>query len=233
VLLAELEIWHSRPVAPTRRVAVGRSLLPTDPAPGAGALLLGGIVAAHVDDLDPDLLPELGQLIADLEDARRIAQPRLRHRFQADRHGLAKSTHRLLARGDGVEFDLATDTGTPAVHLLGAVYAAGAITSADRASVMEVIRRALAWRGPLGPALVAHLSGASGARAWSMGLADPVGWALGVLGFASHDRPERPILQKRFRSLLREAHPDHGGEAAEAATRIAELTEARRILLAS
>ena len=70
-------------------------------------------------------------------------------------------------------------------------------------------------------------------RAWSMGLADPVGWALGVLGFASNEKPGRKDLQRRFRDLLREAHPDHGGEASEAASRIADLTEARRILLAS
>lgn len=232
MLLAALEIWHSRPVAPTRRVAVGRTLLPLDPAPGFGPLLLGGVVAAHVDDLDPDLLPELGQLIADLEDGRRIAQPRLRHRFQADRHGLASSTHRLLATGDAIEFDIA-DGGTPAVHLLGAVYAAGALGSGARGAAMEVVRRAVRWRGPVGPALVAHLSGVSGARAWSMGLADPVGWALGVLGFASNEKPGRKDLQRRFRDLLREAHPDHGGEARAAASRIADLTEARRILLAS
>lgn len=233
MLLAELEIWHSRPVVPTRRVAVGRTLLPVDPAPGFGSLLLGGIVAAHVDGLDADLLPELGQLIADLEDGRRIAQPRLRHRFQADRHGLASSTHRLVAKGDSVAFDLALDTGTPAVHLLGAVYAAGALGATARAAAMEVVRRAVRWRGPIGPSLVAHLSGVSGARAWSMGMADPVGWALAVLGFAGNDKPERKDLQRRFRDLLREAHPDHGGEAAAAATRIADLTEARRILLAS
>lgn len=232
MLLAELEIWHSRPVAPTRRVAVGRQLLPVDPAPGFGGLLLGGIVAAHVPDLDPDLLPELGQLLADLEDGRRIAQPRLRHRFQDDRHGLAKSTHRLVARGDAVELDLASE-GTPAVQILGAVYAAGALTPGLRAGAMEVVRRAIHWRGGLGSPLIAHLSGVSGARAWSMGLADPVGWALGILGFETNDQPARRDLQRRFRDLLREAHPDHGGEAASAASRIAELSEARRILLAS
>jgi hypothetical protein len=38
-------------------------------------------------------------------------------------------------------------------------------------------------------------------------------------------------VQRRFRELLREAHPDHGGEAAEAALRISQLSEARRVLL--
>jgi curved DNA-binding protein CbpA len=40
-------------------------------------------------------------------------------------------------------------------------------------------------------------------------------------------------VQRRFRDLLREAHPDHGGASDDAANRISELTEARRILLAS
>jgi hypothetical protein len=45
-------------------------------------------------------------------------------------------------------------------------------------------------------------------------------------------RPGRQEVQRRFRELLRDAHPDHGGDAMAAATRIAELSEARRILLA-
>ena len=48
--LAELEIHHSRPFAPTRRIALGPSRLPVDPAPGPGGVLLGGIVAHHRDD---------------------------------------------------------------------------------------------------------------------------------------------------------------------------------------
>ncbi len=40
-------------------------------------------------------------------------------------------------------------------------------------------------------------------------------------------------MQDRFRDLLRDAHPDHGGDVDDAAQRITELTEARRILLRS
>ena len=60
--------------------------------------------------------------------------------------------------------------------------------------------------------------------------ADPEAWALGVLGLAG-PRPARRDVQRRFRDLLRVAHPDHGGGESDAAERIAELTEARRILL--
>jgi hypothetical protein len=232
VLLAELEIWHSRPIAPTRRVALGRSVLPTDPPPGFGGLLLGGIVAAHVGDLDADLLPELGRLVADLEASRRIPQPRLRHRLQVDHIGLARSRHRLIGRGDVLDFEF-DDQGTPASQILGAVYAAGALDPVVRQPVMEVLRRAARWQGPVGPAMVAHLSGTAGARTWSAGaFADPEQWALGTLGFSARETPDRSAVQRRFRTLLRAAHPDHGGDADRAATRIEELSEARRLLLA-
>jgi hypothetical protein len=38
-------------------------------------------------------------------------------------------------------------------------------------------------------------------------------------------------VQRQFREMLRAAHPDHGGAHEDAAERIADLTEARRILL--
>src|SRR5438270_3153722 len=94
VLLAELEVRHSRAVAPTRRVAVGRHWLPTDPAPGFGGVLVAGVVAAHADAVPADLWAELVRLIDDLEDGRRVPQPRLRHRFQIDVIGLDRSRHR-------------------------------------------------------------------------------------------------------------------------------------------
>jgi hypothetical protein len=44
--------------------------------------------------------------------------------------------------------------------------------------------------------------------------------------------PSAAAVQRQFREMLRVAHPDHGGDVGDAASRIAELTEARRILLA-
>jgi hypothetical protein len=233
LLLAELEIWHSRPIAPTRRVALGRRVLPTDPAPGFGGLLLGAIVAAHIDALDEDLHPELSALLVDLQDGRRIPQPRLRHRFQVDHIGLARSRHRLLGHGDELELSLVTE-GSPASQILGAAYAAGRLDGAHRAAVMEVLRRAMRWRGgEVGPALLAHLTGTSGARARSAGaFAHPELWALTVLGFDDGAVPARRDVQRRFRTLVRDAHPDHGALETGAAQRIADLSEARDILLA-
>jgi len=229
VLLAELEIWHSRPIAPTRRVAVGRSLLPVDPAPGFGGLLLGGIVAAHIDEIDEDLVTELDQLLSDLEAGRRIAQPRLRHRYQLDRHGLARSRHRLVGFGEAVEFEFEGE-GSAASQVLGAAYAAGRFDPVTRRLVFEMLRRGARWRGPVGPAMLRHLS--NGRHGSMRALADPSAWALGVLGFDVGSAPARREVQRRFRALLRAAHPDHGGERDEAAGRIADLTEARRILTA-
>jgi DnaJ-class molecular chaperone len=57
-------------------------------------------------------------------------------------------------------------------------------------------------------------------------------WALTVLGFDGDAVPAKRDVQRRFRDLLRDAHPDHGGETADAAQRIADLSEARDILIA-
>jgi hypothetical protein len=232
VLLAELEIWHSRPIAPTRRVALGRRVLPMEPAPGFGGLLLGAIVAAHIGDLDPDFVPELASLLDDLQAGRRIPQPRLRHRLQVDHIGLAKSRHRLLGHGDELDFDINAE-GSPASQILGAAYAAGRLDRAHRADVMDVLRLGMRWHGDVGPAMVSHLSGASGVRSRSAGaFAHPEMWALTILGFGDGIVPAKRDVQRRFRTLLRDAHPDAGGEHVGAAQRIADLTEARDILLA-
>jgi curved DNA-binding protein CbpA len=54
-----------------------------------------------------------------------------------------------------------------------------------------------------------------------------------VLGLGASMTVDRDDVNRRFRRLLRAAHPDSGGATASAAARIAELTEARTILLAS
>jgi hypothetical protein len=238
VMLAELEVFHSRPIAPTRRVALGSSHLPVDPAPGFGGILLGGVVADNVRSIEPDLVPDLVRLTIELEQGLRIPQPRLRHRLQVDRVGLQRSRHRLLGDGEDLRFDLAESKADPAQHVLAAVYAAGRLDDRARPVVMAAIRKAIAWTRPVGPALIAALAGrGSGHPATVHALGDPVEWALDVLGFVNGDRrpggagPTRTEVQQRFRRLLMAAHPDHGGEEAEAARRIGELDEARRILL--
>lgn len=231
-MLAELDVHHSRPIAPTRRVALGDAWLPVDPAPGFGGILLGGIVAGHASDIDPDLRGELAILIADLEEGRSVAQPRLRYRFQTDRVGLIRSRFRLVGVGDEVEFDFDVRC-SPAQCVLGALYAAGRLELPARLVVMAAIQRALFWRGSLDQRLVHHLAeGRLAPNVPVSWLADPQSWALETLGLAKATTGHTEV-QRRFRALLRQAHPDHGGATDGAAHRIAELTEARRILLAT
>jgi hypothetical protein len=234
VVLAELTVYCSRPIAPTRRVALGPSRLPCDPPPGFGGVLLGAVVAAHAQDLDPELQPDLLRLTVQLEEGQRIPQPRLRYRFQTDRVGLLESRHRLLGDGEALAYDH-DERGTPAQQVLGAVYAAGMLPVGVRHAVMTTIRRAMRWVGPVGPDLLASLATGRGAGSARAAFEDPVTWALEQLGLPRPNGsgvPERAEVLRRFRRLLREAHPDHGAEPEGAAQRIADLTEARRILLA-
>jgi len=236
MLLAEIEIRHSRAVAPTRRVALGPHWLPTEPAPGYGGILLGGIVAAHLGELDAELRDGFMALVDDLEEERRIAQPRLRHRFQTDVVGLDRSRHKLTGQpGDLLLSDLTFElegSGRPVPQLLGAIYAVRRLHEQARPAVYAAIRKAARWEGGPSPELVSHLADHTAAPpvAWRS-LATDERWALQVLGFGPEIMPERDEVQRRFRSLLRESHPDHGAETEGAGQRIVELTEARRILL--
>ena len=81
----------------------------------------------------------------------------------------------------------------------------------------------------------------AGARAWIpaappeeeawRGVAADQRWAMEVLGLRAGMSVEREDVNRRFRRMLRDAHPDSGGGGDAAAARIAELTEARTILL--
>lgn len=233
MILAELEVFHSRVYSPTRRIAIGARELPLDPAPGFGPLLLGGIVAVGAEEFDADDYDALLMLMAQLEHGQRVVQPRIRNRFQTDRHGLARTVGRLVGGGESLEFDF-EGNGSPLQMSLAATYAAGEMPLTARPRVFDVLRKALRWRGPVGPSLITHLSGRFGAPSWSaIAYLDPERWALELLGFGEKpSTPSKREIQRKFRRLVRDAHPDHGAETEGAAQRIAELTEARRILLA-
>lgn len=230
--LAQLEVFHSRAIAPTRRVALGERDLPVSPAPGFGGVLLGGIVAAYIPGLDPELFDDLNRLTVQLENGQRIPQPRLRYRLQTDRVGLQRSVHCLRGEGEELAFEI-DDKGRPAQHILAAVYAAGELSMGPRSAVMRVIRKAMRWSGAIDGTLVAHLTGLAKHHDWSPeAYRDPVGWAIGVLALAHSKRRDRRAIQRQFREQVRQAHPDHGGDREAAAHRLFELAEARRILLA-
>jgi hypothetical protein len=236
VVLAELEIFCSRPHAPTRRVALGDADLPCEPAPGFGGVLLAGIVAEFVPAIDPDHIGDIKRLTRELEQGLRIPQPRLRHRLQVDTIGLNSVQHRLHGDGERLWFDFGED-GAAEQQVLGAVYAAGRLEPHVISSVMATVRRATSWAGPVGSDFISVVGG--GRRSGSFNrsaIENPTAWAMGVMGFGGGGGtstivapPARDVV-RRYRELLREAHPDHGADNDGAAQRIADLAEARRIL---
>lgn len=230
MLLAELEIFHSRPVQPTRRIALGHMVLPVDPAPGFGGLLLGAIVAQHLGGVDDDLVPDIHSLVNQIGNGERVVQPRLRHRFQIDRHGLAHSTHQLLGDGDDISFDFAT-VGTDLAQVLGAIYAVERLAVEHRRLLLPVMQKAVRWRGPIGASMIAHFAGSQSTTLEA--LADPRGWAMQILGFeVTGKAPSKREVTKAFRGRMRDVHPDHGGAEVDAAKAMSDLSEARRILSA-
>lgn len=229
MLLAELEIFHSRPIAPTRRIALGHLYLPVDPVPGFGGLLLGAVIARHMADVDEELHVDLQRLLSEIERDSRVVQPRLRHRYQVDRHGLSHSVHRLLAAGDTVEFDL-TNNGTALQQVLGAIYCLERIEPDLRRKLVPSMRRATTWRGPIGPSFIAYLAGSTASSVSA--LADPRAWALDILGFpgGTITITKREVMS-RYRESVRRVHPDHGGNERDASRAINDISEARRVLL--
>jgi hypothetical protein len=211
--------------------------LPGEASRGLGGLLLGASVPKYSQRIDSELLEELEILSYQVEQGQRIPQPRLRHRLQKDRIGLTRSVHQLeRLPNNKLHLNFESQHNAPTQYVLAAVYSAGRLDPGPRTDVMKVIRRAIGWQGDADSddVLLSHLSSSFERYALSSSSqADPVAWALEVLGFkADDDVPDSDTLRKRFRNALREAHPDVGGDTDEAAHRIAELTEARRILLA-
>jgi hypothetical protein len=230
VLLADFEVRHSRAIAPTRRVALGELWLPTDPAPGFGGLLLAGIVAAGVSCLEDELRDGVDKLVVDLEYGRHVSQPRLRHRFQTDVHGLDRSRHRLVGEGEAVALEI-DGHGAVLPQVLAALYAAQLLAVPSRPAVFRLLRRATRWEGEADERLIRYLSSDEAAfRPWAA--PGDERWALDVLRFGASSEPSRSEILARFRLLVRETHPDHGALSEGAGKRMHELTEARRILLA-
>ena len=226
-VLAEIEVRHSRAIAPTRRVALGELYLPTDP-PGYGGLLLAAILGAWAAALPDEMRDGVDRLLWELEYGGSVAQPRLRHRFQTDVVGLDQSRHRLVDEGAGPVLHL-DEHGAPLPQILAAVYAAARLETKARPAVFRLLRRATRWEGGPDARLLRYL--ASDEAAFRPQGPGDERWALEVLGFSTRSEPPRSDIVRRFRTLIRDAHPDHGAEVEGAGARITELTEAKRILL--
>ncbi len=216
-------------MTPTRRLSLGNLVLPVDPAPGLGGVLLAAIVANYVTQVDEDLHPDLDRLISQVGREERITQPRLRHRFQTDRHGLARSLHRMVKDDETVRF-VFSEGGTPLQHTLAAIYSLERLEPNVRRTIAAALKKAMRWRGPLDTSFMGFVAGTSATSIANV--ADPRAWALEVLGFpVGTVKPTKKEVQGRFRDALRSVHPDHGGDEGKASRLIDELGEARRILL--
>jgi hypothetical protein len=254
VLLAELNIRHTRRHMPTRRVAVDHGYLPTS-GPAFGAVLIGAVIAECVPGLDDEQADALARLV-DVAKRGTLTVPRiaLRYRLQRDTHGLDLSRHRITSaaveRGSVrpvLELDL---HGRAAPQVIGALMAGSQLPPSGRQVVFRFVDAALARPGvlpeglevrrryeglpgmrPPGPGTTASAgSSAIGPDEWA-GIPSERRWAMEVLGLQAGHAIERDDVQQRFRRLIRLAHPDHGGESAGAAERMAELAEARELLL--
>jgi hypothetical protein len=171
--------------------------------------------------------------------------------LQTDVHGLDRSRHRLVAETGGVVLELDRH-GWADPQVIGAVMAAAALPSSARGTALRAVEDAV--RSPRlpegveirrlehgipgmrpyapgeGPAHAVWPTNGHGDGAW-FGVPSDRRWAMEVLGLRAGMAVDRADVQARFRRLVRQAHPDHGGAHIGAAERLAELAEARELLL--
>ncbi len=246
MVLAEILVRHTRRHMPIRRVAIGSSYLPTGGA-AHGAALLGAVVAEFLPDLDPEQAELLPRLLDDARDGLGVPRISMRYRLQTDTHGLDHSRHRIV--GEGTRCVLELDRhGQADPQVIGAVMAAAALPGTPRDVALRAVQAALRNPGVLPegltvrrlllgvpglvpPPMGAAAGGGGPVDAWA-GMPTEQRWAMEVLGLRADAPLDRTDVQARFRRLIRLAHPDHGGASLGAAERMAELTEARSVLLA-
>jgi hypothetical protein len=247
MLLAELNVRHTRRHMPTRRVALDGTYLPT--SGGAyGSLLLSAVIAENIAALDEEQEEMLPRLLREAREGLSVPRIALRYRLQTDTHGLDRSRHRVLmeeflgSRQTVLELDC---HGRSAPQLIGAVMAAAALPESVRAAALRAIDVGTnGWSVPPGIVVRRLYEGIPGLAPWAPGARPAVNgddpwrgvpaerrWAMEVLGLGAEMVIVDSDVQARFRRLARLAHPDHGAPAEGAAERLAELAEAREVLL--
>lgn len=232
MLLAELEFYHSRKIAPTRRLSLGKSYLPLHPPPGNGSLLLAGIVCRYLRQVDLDFHDDYFGILTKVQRGEKVGQPRLRHRLQRDKVGLSRTCHQLSSVNGKFRFLFDDGDMAPEQNVLAAAYAIKDFSYSDRPATMNLLRKAAKWNGDVGDDFLSYLLGQHKNYMGRIGYSDATSWALHVLEI-KNPSPSRSEVKQRFRELLRTAHPDTGDPKRnhDAAKRISDLTEARRVLL--
>lgn len=249
MILAELNVRHTRRHMPTRRVALGDTYLPTS-GPAYGAVLLGAVVSEFVGELEEEQLELVPRLLHEAREGLSVPRIALRYRLQTDTHGLDRSRHRIVAEATTSERPqvvLELDRhGRADPQVIGAVLAAAALPPSARDIALRSVAAALREPSlPAGLTVRRLLEGAPDLRAYLpnaprkggplvdiwIGIPADRRWAMEVLGLHAEMPVERDDVQSRFRRLVRLAHPDHGAAIDRAAERLAELREAREVLL--
>lgn len=247
-MLAELNVRHTRRHMPTRRVAIDDGYLPMGGA-AHGLVLLQAVMAEFAPLLDEERAEALPDLLADARSGLPVPSIALRYRLQTDTHGLDRSRHRVVEEYGTRVLELDVH-GRATPQVLGAVMSAAAMPSRVRREALGSLERAanLGWQPPAGLVERRLLHGVpvprptppgvtspgsfqrNGHDSWK-GVATETRWAMETLHMGPSDEVHRAAVQRKFRDLLRTAHPDHGAAEDGAADRIAELTEARHVLL--
>jgi hypothetical protein len=232
---------------PTRRVALDGTYLPTSGS-AYGALLLSAVVAENIDALDEEQEEMLPRLLHDARDGLSVPRIALRYRLQTDTHGLDRSRHRVVSeeilgtRQVVLELDC---HGRSAPQVLGAIMAAAALPMSVRLAALRAIDDGIgSWKVPAGIVIRRLFQGVPGLAPFAPGARPAVNgndpwrgvpaerrWAMEVLGLGAGMAVVHADVQSRFRRLARLAHPDHGAPPEGAAERLAELAEARELLL--
>ncbi|MBM3673010.1 MAG: J domain-containing protein [Actinobacteria bacterium] len=249
MLLAELNVRHTRRYMPTRRVALDGAYLPTS-GPAYGGVLLGAVIVEHMGWLDEEQEEMFTKLLREARDGLDVPRIAMRYRLQTDTHGLDRSRHRIMGEelpGGGRQVVLELDChGRSAPQVIGAVMAVATLRPTARQVALRAIDGALRSGGlPEGFVVRRLLEGVPGLAPFAPG-ARPVAtkgddpwrgvpserrWAMEVLGLKAEMVIVESDVQARFRRLARLAHPDHGASPDGAAERLAELSEARALLL--
>jgi hypothetical protein len=117
-------------------------------------------------------------------------------------------------------------------NILAAAYSIRQFAYKDRPAVVNLMNKAVRWRGEVGTDFISYLLSRHDKFVADLGHESSESWALQILGISSIN-PDAEEVKKQFRKLLRTTHPDTGEDNTkiDAAKRIQELSEARRILL--